>query len=553
MSLSPVVTVAKLLELPTLSSASVLAGVSGLERPVWNVGVVAGTEITEWVKPGALLLSTGHPLSQRVAALPGIISDLAARGVACLAVRPGTYEFVFGDELLAHADELGFPILKITDKYAFDDILIDVLSRINLALRREADFVEQVHAATTEVLMEGGSLDALTNNMAVLLSARVRVFDPRAGILAAAGGATDDLPSWAELEGTAVDIGTIRETTHNVRLRLGSVNTPLGFLEVSRESVAFGPTELRAAEKAATVVALALAQRSAVQAVESNYRREVLTRVLRGELSDSREIARRFQDIGWDIQEPLAVGLVRLTTGGDAGGREVDQRERALSWLHVFAAPIAASVLAEGTSSGVATVVGSDLVLLSSAQDAERLRGACQRVLTAFERRKSEGLDAQVSVGISCEVPTFGELRVGYQQAEIAVRSAIYRGRAGELLTFGDLGVLGVVLAASTDPAYADYQPDTLSPVEALPAPEREELLLTLRVILSENLNLAESARLLHCHYNTMRRRVRRLEELLGPFMTDADSYFAIALALRLKDFRADHRPGPTSHSRERS
>jgi purine catabolism regulator len=129
----------------------------------------------------------------------------------------------------------------------------------------------------------------------------------------------------------------------------------------------------------------------------------------------------------------------------------------------------------------------------------------------------------------------------GIAQAYTEARKAVAVGRRvrgrGSVSHFDSLGVhrlLSLVPDASELRSFAtevlgDLARDTV---------EATDLRHTLQTLLDTNLNVAETARVLHFHYNTLRYRIGKLERIVGPFTTDPHLRLDVALALQVIEMR---------------
>lgn len=100
----------------------------------------------------------------------------------------------------------------------------------------------------------------------------------------------------------------------------------------------------------------------------------------------------------------------------------------------------------------------------------------------------------------------------------------------GPITHYGDVEVT-VLLLSATDGA--EFARSRLGPLLD-GSPAQRELLETLKIYLATGKNAKEAARRLAVHRNTLLYRLRRAQELLGLDWEDADSVFALDLALRL-------------------
>jgi purine catabolism regulator len=141
------------------------------------------------------------------------------------------------------------------------------------------------------------------------------------------------------------------------------------------------------------------------------------------------------------------------------------------------------------------------------------------------------------TTGVSRAVPGLPGLATAYEQARTCVRVSRQVHGPGGLAHFDRLGVHRLLSLVPDTAELRAFLDETLGEL-ALPTPAARDLRRTLEVLLDTNLNVAETARRLHFHYNTLRYRIGKLERILGPFTQDADLRLDLALALRIMPMR---------------
>jgi len=145
-------------------------------------------------------------------------------------------------------------------------------------------------------------------------------------------------------------------------------------------------------------------------------------------------------------------------------------------------------------------------------------------------------------VGFSEPYASLDQTPAALRQARLAYATATPESR--ELVRYGQVPI--AVLLASAPDAAAMVAQAFLGPVLALPAVERDMLLGTLRMWFGEHGATSAAAAKLHVHRNTVRYRLRRLEDLTGRNLSQptgvAELHLALEAAriLHLPDTRSD-------------
>ncbi len=556
---TPGISMREVLARPAMSGSVVLAGAGGLDRMVRFVNIMEVPDVLTWTRADELLLTTGYPLRSTPEKLEDFVGALDQRGLAGIAVKLGRYLDALPPVMLDSADRLNFPVVQIPDGVGFDEILNQVLSEV---LGRQAAMLtrsEQAHSVLLQLVLHGGGLPEVVAALPAQLTgvgpqaAEGAAVDPavavsvlhvdRTGRIIAEAGAELPAAAAALFDGDQLfrsttfrhGIHTLGTEPERASVLIATVVAEgnQGHLIAVRTDRAWDNQDVMIAERGATVAALVVTRELAVAAVEGKYRGDFLRDVLAGQMPGPAALdgARGF---GWDLTGPM---VVVVAAAGDAqGGDERTRRRRAeqlgASW---------AAWVRRWDPVGAAAAFAAEAVAVLHAPDGEVPPTA--RVAELLGGLSSPGAPFDGIVGVSRVVADVDALSVAYQQAWEAVRVGRRLSGEGSVSRFDDLGLYRLLSLVPDSDELRSFLADTLGPLAAPDGDvESDELRRTLTVLLDTNLNVAQTARRLHFHYNTLRYRIGKLERLLGPFTSDARLRADLTVALYVWQMRIAHR-----------
>lgn len=560
-------TVNDALKVGPLRLARVLAGTEGLNRPLSYVNVMEVPDILKWVKRDELLLTTLYPMRDMTISPAELIRELSQRSLAGIAVKIGRYVDSVPDEMIEAAEYEHLPLLELQPDVSFNDIINSLLAEILNAQAIKLRHSQDVHQRFTEIVLAGGGLSEIAENLAALLQSPVVIVAPEKRVLASAEhkdsdivlarlitkqGERQQLEIEELLEGAKA--GKAATTTRRV-LHIGGEAISCAIRPIRVGSTLYGSIivvlnqqELHdgigiAIDHAATVAALDIMKQQAVLNVERRFQGDFLDDLLSGRIQSSEVLSARANALTWNLDRPSLVMAIAF----HHAGQDPAQRWRNHSSFRregIRLIDVARAAL-QKLDRGVILWERSDsLVGLLTEPCAHQSHPAQIRQASMhIARQVSEQL--QIAGGESCSTIGIGraysdalKLHLSYEEARQALVIGAKVWGSGAVTHFEDLGVYRI-LHHHPDKAELDaFAEEVLGKLVEYDRKRNTDLVDTLDVLMDCNLNLSVAARRLYLHYNSLRYRLQKIEELIGPFVDDPHLRFNLQFALRIRKAR---------------
>lgn len=527
----------------------VVAGHAGIERPIEAVYIGDIEDPTPWMVEGSLLLTTGPRFEQDPSSSARLVELLKQSGMVGVGVAIMPYVREIPAEMLAAADRERLPLLRVPEGTPFREITSYVFSALSSRdmhrLRRSLALQKQL----LEVLLAEPDPSGLVRRVGELLGASMLLF-------AASGRLVGSFMT--PLERSRHTFAQDAWAAYKTAVLSG---TPRSVLDVQGRHVAF--REARAEGTVEQVLMAAYPEGSLI----SEFADEALTfaqRLLEVEATTGRNVTL--------LRRRTRAGLLDMLMHGRGAGSELGERlnyhgiEPTEQWrllaFSVGAAgggrrdhPSVADAMADALLGTIDRLLeerglpflsrqshGQVLVLtpLAEHDDPTAIHEFVTGIADDAGRRLRTG---RIDAGVSSSLSGLDLVPRAAGQARLALRHAQLAGGASvRVTTFDELGRRYKVLDNMSDDQLQELADAIVGRLLDADRLGHSDLLRTLEAYLACGGSAAKAATELYVHRNTLRKRVARIEEVLGIDLSSIGGRVEAYLGVRARDVLSTRR-----------
>lgn len=510
---------------------------AGLERVIRGIHLSDLEDPTPFMTPGMVLLTTGETFAATPAMGVRLLDRLAALDGAALGVGVGHYLDHVDPLIVAHAGELRLPVFEAPLSVPFRTItsyVYDALASTDMhRLRRSL----AVQGHLLDLMLEERGVEQLVAELAAILEADIMLFDSRGGLIARAGAGRRDRERrvWASFKEAAGDIGPLgilEDGTDRVCVRRVVVH---GVLERVLAAVFSGSSSAEFVDTALSFAKRLLILERLQEGEQIIVRRRMRSLLLDDFLADHGspdDYRPRLQEQGVMLDSPWRIAVFDI----DGFQREVTIRHLSEERIYAIKSTFINTVdkfFGERGLPFLSSVKGDSVVSLLVLGD--RQPQAVAALLSEARAAIEEEL-APLQITTGCSGPATGLQGGGrhYGDALEALTMAQEGlGVTSRVVLFDEAGGRFRLVEGQSLPALRALRGRLIAPLEAYDALHRTTLVETLRTYVDHCLSPSETAEALIIHRSTLRKRLRRIEGLIGVELGRMDDIVELHLALR--------------------
>ncbi|MEK8127808.1 PucR family transcriptional regulator ligand-binding domain-containing protein [Paenibacillus filicis] len=500
-------TVKGLLDIPLFHGAKMIGGETGLSNEIEYVDHMEMPDLTGWLRPKELILTTGYSFQSEPSMLGRLLDEMHRVGGSAVGIKTKRFLQDIPLEAIAKSNAYGIPLFDIPLDITFMDMTHAIMDRI---LQRQTYLLREVQ----EVNQQFTQL-VLNRKVAELVVLLGKQLDCEVAVMNLDG----------DIECRTPGFPNGRETE---RLSIGSGSHLLGYLAVTRTLGEGERFERMCLDHAVTLLALEFTIRQTQQLHRTREQEVFLVELLSAGGQQEELLAYRARQVGLPVG-PYYYVIALQAIGGTTASPDQAFRiySRISQEMTSFGNPA-------DHSRRCVEMNGKLFILCSSLQgEAEanrRITGQYAESLSG----KLGGLIGDMTLvwGMGAARQGLSELHESCKEARQALLLGMRVLPNRSIVHIHDVAVEHLLTDIGEHPALVRFQRELIEPIVRYDQEYRTELLSTLAIYLRTG-STKRVAEELYIHRNSVLYRLERIAELLQADLNEPEVRFRLELAVR--------------------
>lgn len=540
-------TVQEVLKLEGMRECRVLAGAGGLERVVKHVSWIEVPDVIHWLRGNELLFTHLYAFQSDSTSVLKLIQDLNYLGSAALAVKTGCFIRGLPSEVLVYADTINFPIIEVPSHLKYLDLTNTIVMEMFERESHDLRLSEQLHKRfITEVLKQGGGFKRIALLLSQLIHNPVSIADLEGKIMITVGSRElEGLHSLAfsitdgEKKGWSYHYQQVGSTeVRNTLIPVLVGGDCYGYLLVWEMYRRLKDSDGKVIESVLPILALEFAKHKEMEILRQQYRQDFIDNLILGQITDEETARWSMQRSGWHLAGEYNSVMVVSLTGFTGQAKEPQTSQRTLADLKQRICGNIRELALRYCDTVLVGNRGNRLILITNFKELteqsyrNRLRRLGEAII-ALVKRMSPDLVIGIGVGRYC-LGLCG-CKESYQGARRAAAYARVISRKGQIAFYDDLQMYEVILNSNAPDKLLQSVEQVLHPLLDYDEDKGTHLLRTLEIYFNKNCQLKETAAEMFVHQNTVKYRLKRIEQLTGRSLASEEDKFHLHLAIKIR------------------
>lgn len=557
-------TVKQFLDLPTFKELKLVSGKEGLHNNIESVNIMDNPSALDWFSAGEMLLTSGYFFKDDESMQNQIMEQLHILNCPALCIKPHRFLGTIPQNMIERSNKYNIPIIELPYGLTFSNVFLRTMEEISKGFDSFNRKVLDIQQHFFKLSMRDGGLKETSNSLSHLLNSHIFLLDKNWKVL-----------EWTMIEADnrtfIIDLKTKKETPsipkeiietvppsfENIEnpitriLENKQVNIPFvilpvyfnqihyGFIVAIQTEAKWSRIEFDTMKSGAMTFALELIKIREIQRAKNRVRRDFLDELLTGKIDDI-ETLTNYADIhGVPLDLAYHAIVFDLTFHSNFPPNElikIEQFEDAklkniLNFLDTFSHQQNQELIIYSRQKQIIILVGSHF---KESEDVVDAKNQTNKMIELIEQHIN---DVSLKAGIGKQYAHIMDIHYSFYEAQATLRILNNDKNQIKVSHYEDYRLRHFLNRNIQPDESADFINDVLGDLIASDTENQSDLVRTLEVWVANHLNIAQAARDLFIHRNTMLYRIGKIKELLHIDIENAENLLSIQLALNLRHF----------------